>query len=394
MKKKVTPVVLNLALMTFSFATMSLYPDLQNTIRLSIGVSEGIFQWSILAYTIGLFAAFLIGHTEFFEHNLKKGVVIAASCAAVPQFIIPYIGNIHAIILLRFVQGFVVSMVPLFSAQISRILKDEKPLAVGIVLSGLFLGGIFGSFSAGPLNRILGWRLTFVLTGVLLYSMLVIWWIFTEVPDVEDVSEKSEGVWSSSFTWIWGLTFFPTIWIVFTIQGFLPTTGFEIGMEEAEVRNLHMLLNSAKVFWSIFIGYMAFRISRSRETDRALFDSYVHIMYISYIIGFSGALLMIYSLSSEIGMLIPFSLFLIAGIQGVGPVFWSSPSLIFPEDMISRGAFALGLLGNSANVVAPIATHILKSSALVYGWAGMAFVCIFGLFIAKLGKMQELPKKS
>lgn len=62
-------------------------------------------------------------------------------------------------------------MVPLFSAQIGRMLEGEKPLAVGIVLSGIFLGGVFGSFVAGPLTQVLGWEMTFVITGLLLYLM-------------------------------------------------------------------------------------------------------------------------------------------------------------------------------------------------------------------------------
>ncbi len=391
--EKIRPVVLNLLMLTFGFATMSLYPDLQNTIKSSLGVGGGLFDWSILAFTVGLFAAFFIGHSEFFEHNLKKGVVIATSFAAIPQLLIPFIGNIYLLIALRFLQGFVVSMVPLFSAQLGRILKDEKPLAVGIVLSGIFLGGMFGSFSAGPLNNILGWRNTFWLTGILLYGMLVVWWIFTTEPEIEEPDHDVESVWNIKFTWIWGFTFFPTIWVVFTIQGFLPSTGFEIGLQDSFIKNLHIVLNACKVFWSITIGYIAYKITTRKKTDRGIFNSYVHIMYASFIIAFGGLMLMVYALSNEINSLFPFALFLTAGIQGVGPVFWSSPSLIYPDNLVSRGGFALGLLGNSANVAAPIVTNILRSEALIYGWIAMGLVSIFGLVIAKVGKMQKLPKK-
>ncbi|MFW6196518.1 MAG: hypothetical protein ACOC5D_04195, partial [Thermoplasmatota archaeon] len=91
-RKKIRPVILNLLMLTFGFATMSMYPDLQNTIRGSLGVGEGIFEWSILAFTVGLFAAFFIGHSEFFEHHLKKGVAVATAFAAVPQILIPFVG--------------------------------------------------------------------------------------------------------------------------------------------------------------------------------------------------------------------------------------------------------------------------------------------------------------
>ncbi len=393
LRKKIRPVVLNLLMLTFGFATMSLYPDLQNTIKASLDVSGGLFEWSVLSFTVGLFAAFFIGHSEFFEHNLKKGVVLATTFAAVPQLLIPFVNNIYILIALRFVQGFVVSMVPLFSAQLGRILSDEKPLAVGIVLSGIFLGGIFGSFVAGPMNNILGWKNAFLLTGSLMFAMLSIWWVLTTEPEIEEQAHDVESVWNIKFTWIWGFTFFPTIWIVFTIQGFLPSTGFEIGLQESFIKNLHIVLNSCKVFWSIAVGYMAYKISVKKETDRGIFDSYVHIMYASFIIAFIGLMIMVYALSNEINALFPFALFLVAGIQGVGPVFWSSPSLIYPDNLVGRGGFALGLLGNSANVAAPIVTNVLESQALIYGWVAMGLVSLFGLIIAKLGKMQKLPKK-
>jgi hypothetical protein len=223
--------------------------------------------------------------------------------------------------------------------------------------------------------------------------MLVIWWIFSDEPEIEEHGKVLESVWNIKFTWIWGFTFFPTIWIVFTIQGFLPSTGFEIGLNEAFIKNLHIILNTCKVFWSIAIGYIAYKISIKKKSDKGIFDSYVHIMYVSYIIAFGGVLLMVYALNNEINTLFPFALFLVAGIQGVGPVFWSSPSLIYPKNLISRGGFALGLLGNSANVAAPIITDVLRSQALIYGWMAMGIVSLFGLIIAKVGKMQKLPKK-
>lgn len=390
--EKIKPVFLDLLLLTFGFTSMSLYPDLQKPIRSSLGVSQGIFEWSILAYVVGLFAAFFIGHSEFFEHNLKKGVLIATSFAAIPQILIPFVNNIYLIIMLRFAQGFVVAMVPLFSAQIGRILSDEKPLAIGIVLSGIFLGGIFGSFAAGPLYTILGWETTFILTGVLLYIVLIIWWFFTEEPEIEEHDHGFEGVWDLKITWIWGFTFFPTIWIIFTIQGFLPSTGFEIGLKDSLVKNLHLLLNACKVFWSILIGYVAYKISSKKKDSRGIFDSYVNIMYFSYITAFAGLLLMIYALSNSLNTIFPLALFLIAGVQGVGPVFWSSPSLIYPENLIGRGGFALGLLGNSANVVAPIMTNVLRSQSLIYGWVGMGVVSLLGIVIARFGMGQTLPK--
>ncbi len=395
MDKKYSSVILDLFMLTFGFASMSMYPDLANTIRPTLGVSQTLFDWSALAFTPGLFAAFFIGHSEFFEHNLKKGVAIATSFAAIPQLLIPYIGNIYLIIALRFLQGFVVAMVPLFSAQIGRILKGEKPLAVGIVLSGIFLGGVFGSFAAGPLNQILGWRMTFVVTGLLLYLMLLIWWIFTEEPETEKHEESGSimEVWKSKFTWIWGFTFFPATWIVFTIQYFLPDTVGIIGLSEALKRNLHIILNLSKVFWSIIIGYVAYKLAERKTSERGVFDTYVNIMFLSYVISLIGFGSMLYALTTGIDSIFPLALFLIAGVQGVGPVFFSSPSLIFSSNMITRGGFAIALLGNSANLVAPIVTQVLKTQSVIYGWVAMASVTLLGMIVAKVGQRQELPKK-
>lgn len=150
---------------------------------------------------------------------------------------------------------------------------------------------------------------------------------------------------------------------VFTIQYFLPDTAGIIGLSEPLKRNLHIILNLSKVFWSIFIGYGAYKLAQRKTSERGVFDTYANIMFFSFVISLVGFGSMLYALSTGINSIFPLALFLIAGVQGVGPVFFSSPSLIFSNNMITQ--------------------------AVIYGWAAMAAVTFLGMIIAKVGQNQR-----
>ncbi len=251
--------------------------------------------------------------------SFKRSVAIALSWAAIPQLLIPYVGNWYLVVALRFIQGFVVSLVPLFSTQIARFFVAERPFAKGIILSGIFWGGVFGSISARYLVEAVGWKMGFVVTAIIMYAVLLLWWLLVE--DFEIIPEKTGSdvnIWKMPFTWVLGLTFFPALWVIFTIVGFSASLGYDLGWTKDQVSNLSTTLNVSKALWSIAMGFVGFQLSKKNTTPRGLFKAIVQVMMISYTIAFIG--LILYSkamLAGNYAMALA-SVVLVGALQGTG----------------------------------------------------------------------------
>jgi len=378
--------------MMLGFATLTMSSIAREELMNFLSVSSDLYDWGYVSYTIGLFVAFFLGRSRYFERNFKKGVLLSVLFAAVPQLLIPIIPSFPVFLLLRFIQGFIIALVPLFSAQVAELFREERAFAKGIILGGIFLGGVFGSFSGDKLVSLLGWRFAFFSTAFLMLLGLAVWWIFVE--DLEALSEERRGSpWRLKITYVWGLSLFFALWVVFTIQGLLPSTAFSLGLSRADASSLSVLLSSSKVFWSVFIGYLTYRVSIGAETNRELFRKASEMMVASYIIGCIGLLLTTHAIKTGDHRLFYISLFLSAGVQGVAPVFWSTPAVIFPQEMVTSGAFAIGLVSNSANAIGPFITKLLVERDIILGWYVLSSAPIFGIFFTALSCKMKLPSE-
>ncbi|RLF66629.1 MAG: MFS transporter, partial [Thermoplasmata archaeon] len=207
-------VILDTILITFGLSTLSLMSVAKGFIIEHYGITSEIYDYQHTAYVVGLFFAFLLGNTRLYQGSFKRAILTAISFAAIPQMIIPYASNWWMVVALRFIQGFVISMVPLFSTQIGRLFVAERPFAKGIILSGIFWGGLLGGIYAKTLIRLIGWKLTFIVTGLAMYAVLAIWWFLSEdFTIVEERKSVKESPFKIPFTWVLGLTFFPALWV-------------------------------------------------------------------------------------------------------------------------------------------------------------------------------------
>lgn len=360
--KRWKTVILDTLVMTAGFGTLSMMGVAKPDIISHFGISGSAYDLQHVAYVFGLFVAFLLGHTKLYEGSFKRSVAIALSWAAIPQLIIPYAGSWYVVVALRFIQGFVVTLVPLFSTQIARFFVAERPFAKGIILSGIFWGGVFGSMSARYLVEAVGWKMGFVITSLVMYAVLIIWWLLVE--DFEVVHEKGSekvSIWKMPFTWVLGLTFFPALWVIFTIVGFSASLAYDLGWTKESVSNLSTTLNVSKALWSIAMGFAGFQLSKKNPTARGLFKAIVQVMILSYAIAFVG--LILYSramLAGNYSMALA-SVVLVGALQGTGPAFWTSAPATYPKRIYPKASFALGLISNSANAVAPSVTEALAS---------------------------------
>ncbi|ADI31244.1 MFS transporter [Staphylothermus hellenicus] len=387
-------VMLDTLLIAVCLGTLTMMSVAKPEIMSFFGVDEKLYDLQYIAYAAGLFAAFFLGYTKLYEGGFKKDVLLAVSFAAIPQFLIPLIRWWSIVVILRFIQGFILSLIPLFSVQIAKYFLAERPLAKGIILSGIFWGGFLGAFTAGSLMQIVDWRTTFILTAILMYVMLIVWWIPAE--DFTVIQKKREGdrtinVWKMKFTWIMGFTFFPAIWVIFTIAGFSASLGYSMGWTESQVSMVSGYLHMALAIWSIVFGYIGYRLSKRNISPRGLFRAIIIVMLISYALSFIGLLLYSYAMTTGNYVLASITVWVVGAIQGTGPAFWTTAPATYPEEIFPRASFALGVISNIPNIIAPTITELLAQISNILALSELTAMPLIGIIILVIALHAKLP---
>ncbi|CAB50195.1 MFS transporter [Pyrococcus abyssi] len=392
-EKRWTFVLLDTLLMAAGFGTLTFMGVAKPDIIRHFGISSDAYELQHIAYVFGLFVAFLIGHTKLYEGSFKRSVGIAISWAAIPQMLIPFTGNWNVVVFLRFIQGFVVGLVPLFSTQIARYFVSERPFAKGIILSGIFWGGVFGSISARYMLGRVPWKESFLITGIIMYIVYAIWFALTEDFEIrhKKASEGGINIWKLPFTWVLGFTFFPALWVIFTIIGFSSKLGYDAGWTKDQVSTLSTLLSISKALWSIGFGYLGYLLSKKNTTPRGLFNAIVKVMITAYLVALIGMIIYSYGMLSRSYSIVLASVVLVGALQGTGPAFWTSAPATYPETVVARANFALGLISNSANAVAPTVTEVLSRYSEGLALAELSLMPVVGIVTLLIVSRMRLP---
>jgi MFS family permease len=384
---------MNTLVVATGFGTMHMLEKFKGVVLQHYGISEAALGYQQTAYVVGLFVAFLLGGTSLFKGSFKRSVALIVSFAAIPQFIIPFVGNWWVVVGLRFFQGFIVALIAVFSNQVGRLFLAERPFAKGIILSGIFWGGIYGINLAKWATRAYsGWeavRTAFLISAAVMYGMLLLWWLLVEDFEIpkEKHSTRGANVWKMPFTWIFGLTFFPALWIIFTLGSF---TLHHAEFTEAQTANLVMALEVSMGIWSIIMGYLGYRLSLRNTSNRGLFRAIVSVMTISYSVTLLG-LLAVWKATSASDYTIALIGFAIAGIvQGTGPAFWTTAPAAYPKEIYPEASFALGLISNSANLFAPnvmfVLVHSVTTGMIIY-----MSMPVLGILLLLVSSKMKLP---
>ncbi len=381
---------LDLLFMAINFSALTLFSSLKDVISADYGFSSSELEWAAIAYSMGIFFAFLIGHSRFFEERPKITVLFAGLCAAIPQLLIPLIPNALAVAALRFLQGLVMSAVPIFSYQGGKFFPGFRTLAVGTILSGIFIGGLVGS-TAGPyLSVLTGWRATYVVFGALMIAVAIAWIYLipnAALPTVRrEVKKVSLKVWRQRFTWVWGFTFFPGLWIVFTLA---PLIHF-IAEKQLGIQGhiASTALEGSYITWSFIVGVLARYLCKGATARRGIFRGIATAQIIQYVLTVAGAAVALVTRNPTVFLA---SLFIVAAIQGTGPTFWSIPTVAYPEEVASRAGYALGLISNSAALIGPAVTLIISALAVTGTWVVVMALSAFGAAITLASLKLRLP---
>ena len=392
MDRKWSTVFINTLLVASGFGTMHMLEKFKDAVLTHYNITEAMMGYQQTAYVVGLFVAFLLGGTSLFKGSFKRSVALIVSFAAIPQFLIPFVPSWWGVVALRFFQGFIVALIAVFSNQIGRLFVAERPFAKGIILSGIFWGGIYGinlAKWAGGSNA--SWSSVeeaFLISAVLMYVMLAIWWSFVE--DFEIPKEKhSSGVnvWKMPFTWIFGFTFFPALWIIFTLGSF---TLHNVKFSDAQVANLVMALEVSMGLWSIIMGYLGYRLSVKNTSNRGLFKAIVSVMTLSYAVTFIGLFIVWKAISANDYTLALLGIAITGIVQGTGPAFWTTAPAAYPKEIYPEASFALGLISNSANAVAPNVMFVLVKGVTT-GMVIYLAMALLGITLLLISSRMKLP---
>ncbi|NJE60479.1 MFS transporter [Thermococcus sp. 21S7] len=392
MDKRWSTVLINTLLVASGFGTMHMLEKFKDVVLAHYGITEAMMGYQQTAYVVGLFVAFLLGGTSLFKGSFKRSVALIVSFAAVPQFLIPFMPSWWGVVALRFFQGFIVALIAVFSNQIGRLFVAERPFAKGIILSGIFWGGIYGiNLAKWASHSYSDWgavRVAFLVSAVVMYAMLALWWFLIE--DFEIPKEKhssGSNVWKMPFTWVFGFTFFPALWIIFTLGSF---TLHNVKFSDAQVANLVMTLEVSMALWSIIMGYLGYRLSVRNTSNRGLFKAIVSVMTLSYVVTFAGIFIVWKAISANDYTLALLGIAITGIVQGTGPAFWTTAPATYPKKVFPEASFALGLISNSANAVAPnvmfVLVHGVTTGMLIY-----LSMAILGVLLLLASARMKLP---
>jgi len=392
MDKRWSTVLINTALLASGFGTMHMLEKFKDVVLSHYGITEAMMSYQQTAYVVGLFVAFLLGGTSLFKGSFKRSVALIVSFAAIPQFLIPFMPSWWGVVLLRFFQGFIVALIAVFSNQIGRLFVAERPFAKGVILSGIFWGGIYGiNLARWASSAYSGWesvKVAFIVSAIVMYAMLAIWWLFIE--DFEIPKEKrssGSNVWKMPFTWVFGFTFFPALWIIFTLGSF---TLHNVNFSDAQVANLVMTLEVSMGLWSIVMGYLGYRLSVKNTSNRGLFKAIVSVMTLSYAVTFLGIFIVWKAISANDYRLALLGIAITGIVQGTGPAFWTTAPAAYPKEIYPEASFALGLISNSANAVAPNVMFVLVKSVTT-GMVIYLAMALLGIVLLLISSRMKLP---
>lgn len=372
MDKRWRTVILNTLVVASGFGTMHMLEKFKDVVLSHYNITEAMMSYQQTAYVVGLFVAFLLGGTGLFKGSFKRSVALIVSFAAIPQFLIPFMPNWWGVVALRFFQGFIVALIAVFSNQIGRIFVVERPFAKGIILSGIFWGGLYGiNLTKWAVHSYSDWeavRMAFLVSVVVMYVMLAIWWFLVEdfkIP--KERCSSGSNVWKVPFTWVFGFTFFPALWIIFTLGSF---TLHNVNFNDSQVENLVKTLEVSMGLWSIIMGYLGYRFSVKNTSNRGLFKAIVSVMTLSYVITFIGIFIVWKAIVANDYALALIGIAITGIVQGTGPAFWTTAPAAYPKEIYPEASFALGLISNSANAVAPnvmfVLVHGVKTGMEIY----------------------------
>jgi ACS family hexuronate transporter-like MFS transporter len=146
--------------------------------RKLMGYVDAAFK---VAYALGfLFAGYLIDRL-----GTKKGYAISLTVWSIAGVLNGFVGSIRGLSITRFILG--VGESGNFPSAVKAVAewfpKKERSLAAGVFNAGANIGVIATAIAVPYLTIHYGWRMAFIVTGLLGFVVLLLWWLTYEKPE-------------------------------------------------------------------------------------------------------------------------------------------------------------------------------------------------------------------
>ena len=343
------------------------------------------FYWGIwIGFGLASFVINAVG--------LKRTLMTGLLCAAIPQLIIPFVGDPTVLKCLRFVQGLCSMNIPVlfaFCGGSGWFPAHEQSIATGLFLGMINCGCPFGDFVA---RNLFSGKGTFIGLGVYALAMLVICAVFMKVNQTNqpaeaakssDVTLTKKSIFSYKATWLLAILFVPMCTPYWGIPVVWPQYATFLQFDADQMSTVQLWVGLVG-FLAVLGGVVSDGVLRKKGQ---IIPARVGCIKWFMLLSFAG-MLATYPATSLFPLIVTM---IIAGFCYAGiAIFWALPPLVFPPDPDLNGKVAslLTFVGNSPIVfVGPLCAWLCE---LLGGWPPVFVVLSIGAVIVLIPVLSAL----
>ncbi|BDR93028.1 MFS transporter [Vulcanisaeta souniana] len=380
-----------LLMMTINSVTLVNYPLALPNIAKEFGIppSTFIYYLGVLTYSLGLFVIYFGNFNGWMNTRVRLAVILAQVFLIIPLFLIPFTFSYNAIVVLRFIQGLWFMELGLATLNLRGwFSKGELAIAMAAPLSALQFGSALGGFIEKAIAEQIGWRMAFLITGVMdVVATAIFLVLYRDAPGYNDylvinrlrnLAERGKHgcppPYKLPIAYAIGFAQIATTMAFASIPYLVPTYGYWLGYSVPAVSNtvlIYGIISGLGIWGGAILGSILVRRTRTiRETFRARNLTRT----ISYIISFIGFLTLlfpqgnyiVYTVGATLAALILFNI----------PNYWAEMTEVVPPGISGDFVFYAGAIASAGFFLGP-----LISVSLIVAAAGNV-IKGFMLFLA------------
>jgi len=384
--------IVNFLFLTFAYAGLSTWaiavPDLSKTFNLTSTQVMWGASMLMAGYAVGSFVESFIAA----KIGFKKTGLFAAVLLIIPQFVIPYTQSFNLILLLRFIQGWGVVWFVTTSMTAAWFPLEERGMATGIVSGGIPFGMGIGGIIGGWLLSLVGsWQTSFIIFGIVVLVVAIIWAIFAKDPEFVLEEERKEEAANAALQnvspfklaagWLVAFCLFANAFQLIGFNTVLPNFMFDLNYSSTEAGTVLLFAGLIGAISTPLGGIFSDSLIKGgMEPTKAR----------AYVMAFAGFLIagistIIFPYVAQLGYT---PLLLMAIVVGWGVPLTNASIGSLPTDMlkspeIAGKLFGLTILvGISGAVIAPfLITSLAASSGWTVAFAVLGAVALAGTFL-------------
>ncbi len=368
-----------------------------------------------VAYAFGFFAIGYLIDRLGTKRGLGLGMLVWSSAGVLASFV----SGASSLAGMRFLLG--LGEASIFPSSVKTISewfpKKERTLATGIFNAGTNIGVIATAFAVPWITLQFGWRASFLITGLLGFAMLLVWWLTYSRPEAnprvsaaelayihsdqaEVELEQAHVSWAKLLTFrqTWALMIGkfladPIWWFYLT---WLPTffkdnSNFAFNLDLKTFGPAFLVIYLISDFGSVFFGWLStfligrgWSMNRARKTTMLLCASCVLPIYLA-------------STTTSIYWAVALIALATAAHQGWSANMYPFGSDLFPKNLVASVSGLGGTAGAIGGIImAPIAGVVVAKYGFqpLFIWASCAYLVAWLLICSILPKMEPIPVTS